>query len=101
MLLRNILPLHTPITHTYTYTLTCTHIVCVSLQDAYAGSDPEISPVDGWLRFQDESFIIMSMAAEFKVRGGVDNVGQRPSLQPVILSMLLLGESRTCLPENY
>ena len=43
----------------------------------------------------------MSMAAEFKVRGGVDKVGQCPSLQPVIFSMLLLGEYGTHLPENY
>ena len=47
-----------------------THCVYISLQDVYAVSDPEISPGDGWLRF----FIIMSMAAEFKVGGGVYRV---------------------------
>ena len=52
----------------YTHPHACTHIVCVSLENAYAGIDLEISPGDGWLRF----FIIMSMAAEYKTRGGVD-----------------------------
>ena len=54
---------------TYTH-MHIAHIVCVSLQNAYAGTDPEISPGDGWLKF----FIIISMSAEFKVGGGVDRV---------------------------